>query len=65
VESNKLDGYNVTIPYKQLVIPFLDELDDSAQSIGAVNCVHNGKGYNTDWIGFTMAMEGNNINLKE
>ena len=65
VESNKLDGYNVTIPHKQSVIPFLDELDDSAQSIGAVNCVHNGKGYNTDWIGFTMAMEGNNINLKE
>lgn len=60
---NELDGFNVTIPYKQSVIPFLDELDESAQTIGAVNCVHDGKGYNTDWIGFTKAMEQNGISL--
>jgi len=60
---NELNGFNVTIPYKQSVIPFLDELDESAQTIGAVNCVHDGKGYNTDWIGFTMAMEQNGISL--
>ena len=60
---NELDGFNVTIPYKQSVIPFLDELDESAQTIGAVNCVHDGKGYNTDWIGFTTAMEQNGISL--
>tara|TARA_B100001250_G_scaffold210178_1_gene180411 strand:- start:1109 stop:1894 length:786 start_codon:yes stop_codon:yes gene_type:complete len=60
---NELDGFNVTIPYKQSVIPFLDELDESAQIIGAVNCVHDGKGYNTDWTGFTKAMEQNGISL--
>ena len=63
MKVNELDGFNVTIPYKQSVIPFLDELDESAQTIGAVNCVHDGKGYNTDWIGFTMAMEQNGISL--
>jgi shikimate dehydrogenase len=63
MSSNKLDGFNVTIPHKQSVIPFLDELDESAQIIGAVNCVHKGKGYNTDWIGFLKAMEINKIDL--
>ncbi len=63
INSNELDGFNVTIPHKQSVIPFLDELDESAQIIGAVNCVHNGKGYNTDWIGFFQALEINGINL--
>ena len=65
MNSNKLDGFNVTIPYKQTVIPFLDDLDESAQTISAVNCIYNRKGYNTDWIGFTMAMEMNDIELKD
>jgi len=65
MNSNELDGFNVTIPHKQSVIPFLDELDESAQIIGAVNCVHNGKGYNTDWIGFLKAMKLNDIELNE
>jgi len=51
-----LAGLNVTIPYKQSVIPFLDEIDDVAKSIGAVNTISfkNGKikGYNTDAYGF-------------
>lgn len=49
-------GYNVTIPYKEAVIPFVDALDYHAQQIGAVNTiqVHKGRkiGFNTDWIGF-------------
>ncbi len=61
--SNNLDGFNVTIPHKQSIIPFLDVLHESAQTIGAVNCVHDGKGYNTDWIGFLKAMEINNVEL--
>ena len=56
-----LQGFNVTIPYKQQVFAFLDELSDAARAIGAVNVVkvtrHNEglhlKGYNTDYIGFT------------
>lgn len=53
------DGYdalNVTIPYKKAVIPYLDELSDEAQRIGAVNTIvrRDGKkyGYNTDYFGF-------------
>lgn len=47
-----LDGFNVTLPYKQAVIPFLDRLDETAEAIGAVNVVHRRVGYNTDCIGF-------------
>jgi len=51
-----LVGLNVTIPYKETIIPFLDEVDDVALKIGAVNTVviKNGKtkGYNTDAYGF-------------
>jgi shikimate dehydrogenase len=63
---------NVTQPYKTLVIPFLDELDESADLCGAVNCIQinkNGKktGYNTDFYGFKKSLEnfiGSNRNLK-
>ena len=56
-----LQGFNVTIPYKQQIFPYLNELDDAAQAIGAVNVVKvmrqdDGlylKGYNTDYIGFS------------
>ncbi len=54
--SPELLGFNVTIPYKEKIIDFLDELSDEAEKIGAVNCVliHDGKktGYNTDAFGF-------------
>ncbi len=58
-----LIGLNVTIPHKQNVIPFLDELDAaSAERIGAVNTIKvlpNGqlKGYNTDYYGFRLSLE--------
>ena len=56
-ENPELRGLNVTLPYKTEVIPFLDELSDEAQEIGAVNVVQirNGhlKGFNSDIIGFT------------
>ncbi|MBQ2520844.1 MAG: shikimate dehydrogenase [Paludibacteraceae bacterium] len=47
-----LDGFNVTLPHKQAVIPFLDKLDETAQAIGAVNVVYQRVGYNTDCLGF-------------
>ena len=47
-----LDGFNVTLPYKQAVIPLLERLDETAQAIGAVNVVYKRVGYNTDCLGF-------------
>ena len=54
VESflDSLDGFNVTLPYKQTIIPYLDRLDETAEAIGAVNVVHRRVGYNTDCLGF-------------
>ncbi len=54
-------GSNVTVPYKEEVIPFLDELDEVASDIGAVNTIvkKNGRlvGYNTDAVGFLRAIK--------
>ena len=57
IKQSNLTGFNVTIPYKESIIPYLDELDPTAKEIGAVNTVKalpDGrlKGYNTDVIGF-------------
>ncbi len=66
LDSNpELKGFNVTIPYKQKVISFLDSISPEARAIGAVNVVkviHKGndtllKGYNSDVIGFTRSIE--------
>lgn len=57
-DTPDLIGFNVTIPHKQSIIPLLDELDETAVAVGAVNCVKRntitGKltGYNTDVYGF-------------
>ncbi len=57
VSESPLSGLNVTIPYKEAVIPYLDALSDEAREIGAVNtiCFDEGKriGHNTDFQGFT------------
>lgn len=54
-------GLNVTIPYKEEIIPYLDELDEVAEEIGAVNTIvfKNGKlkGYNTDAFGFHQSIK--------
>jgi shikimate dehydrogenase len=57
ISKNNLNGLNVTIPYKEKVIPYLDSLDLEAKLIGAVNTIKIDsnkklKGYNTDYIGF-------------
>ena len=57
-----LKGLNVTIPYKEAIIPFLDTLSDKAFKIGAVNVIRftkkgNLKGYNSDWYGFKQSLE--------
>ncbi|MBQ7530211.1 MAG: shikimate dehydrogenase [Paludibacteraceae bacterium] len=52
-----LDGLNVTSPYKEAIIPYLNEIDPVAREIGAVNVVYKHHGYNTDWIGVTEAIK--------
>lgn len=54
---NRLDGMNITLPYKQTIIPYLKGLDDTAETIGAVNVVHNHIGYNTDCLGFMESIQ--------
>jgi len=64
INNQELSGLNVTIPYKEKVIPFLDELDDTAAKIGAVNVIKfirtSGelklKGYNSDATGFESSL---------
>lgn len=63
VNDCELDGYNITIPNKQVIIPLLSDLSEEARIIGAVNCVKGSKGYNTDWLGFVNAIKRNNIEL--
>lgn len=66
---DKLDGFNVTIPYKTEVIKYIDCLSDGAKQIGAVNtvCKKDGKtfGYNTDVDGMKYMIESENISLKD
>ena len=61
-------GINVTIPYKQAVIPFLDRIDETARAIGAVNTIvnRNGKlyGFNTDLDGLTRLIRRAGLDLK-
>lgn len=61
LKTQNLKGLNVTNPYKESIIPFLDELSIEAKEIGAVNCINivNGKtiGYNTDAYGFGQSIK--------
>lgn len=68
MEEHKFQAINVTIPYKQDVIPYLDSLDDNARAIGAVNTIvnKNGKleGHNTDFSGFLYMLNKHGIEIK-
>ena len=67
VKDGSVQGFNVTIPYKQAIIPYLDGLDEVAESIGAVNTVAkvNGRliGYNTDCLGLEYTLRRSGISL--
>jgi shikimate dehydrogenase len=58
--NNDFTGFNVTIPYKEDIIPFLDSIDAEAEQVGAVNTIKitkkGYKGYNTDIYGFEMSL---------
>lgn len=60
--NTDLNGLNVTIPYKEAILPFLDKLSKNATEIGAVNTIKftkkgKLKGYNTDYYGFQKSLE--------
>lgn len=69
LKDREFSAVNVTIPYKETVIPHLDVVDENALTIGAVNTIVNrdGKlyGYNTDILGFKALIERNNITLAD
>ena len=60
MQKENLSGFNVTIPYKKAIIPFLSDIDQAAIEIQAINCVKrnlNGwTGYNTDHLGFERSL---------
>jgi len=63
IRALNIRGANITFPYKEKVIEFLDEVEESARRIGAVNTIVNNKGiltgYNTDVIGFKKSLQDN------
>lgn len=62
LQKPHLTGLNVTVPYKEAVIPYLDGLDETAKNVGAVNVIKitDGKttGYNSDYLGFRQSLAG-------
>ncbi len=69
LKEKNFKGLNVTIPYKEKVIKYLDKLNDLAEDIGAVNTIknNNGKleGYNTDYYGFDYMLKEANISYDD
>ena len=69
MEKRDFKAINVTIPYKCDVIPYLDEMDDNATSIGAVNTIvhKDGKliGHNTDFSGFLYMIQKHNVTITD
>jgi len=61
-KTKGLVGLNVTIPYKESILPYLDKISKNAKKIGAVNCISISKnkklkGYNTDFYGFKKSIK--------
>ncbi len=69
IRAGELQGANVTIPHKQAVMPFLDEIDPAAQAVGAVNTIVRRAerliGYNTDTLGFKRALLETRVEVKD
>ncbi|MGA4513547.1 shikimate dehydrogenase [Staphylococcus caledonicus] len=61
IEEKQLDGFNITIPHKERIIPYLDEIDEQSKAVGAVNTVKivNNRwiGYNTDGLGYLTGLK--------
>jgi len=68
IRALNIAGVNVTVPYKMAVMPYLDQIDDVAKQIGAVNTIVSKEnqliGYNTDYLGLQMALDQAGILIK-
>ena len=69
MKSRNFKGVNVTIPYKESVMPYLDEIDEAAKAIGAVNTIVNREGrligYNTDFYGMRELLLSRSIRIEK
>lgn len=69
LKNSQINGFNVTVPYKEKIIPYLDAIDEQAEKIGAVNTVkcESGKwtGYNTDGAGYVRSLWSKYPHLQE
>ena len=69
IRNGKIDGINITFPFKQLIIPFVDELSSEAKESQSVNTIfkENNKvlGHNTDISGFELAIRKKGYNIKD
>lgn len=69
IRALNIKGLSVTIPHKENIMKYLDEIDEIGLEIGAINTVVNKegilKGYNTDWLGVLHAFEKNGVSLKD
>lgn len=69
VTLNDLDGLSVTIPYKEIVCSYLNQLSEDVKAIGAVNCVtrtiEGTIGHNTDWDGFLVPLKMRQIHITD
>jgi len=68
IRKSEINGVNITVPFKNLVIPFLDSLSSEAKKTNSVNtiCIEDGKiiGHNTDIVGFELALRYINYDVK-
>lgn len=69
VKDKQFNGYNVTIPYKKEIMPYLDYIDPTAKEVGAVNTVKVDKGklygYNTDILGMEYLLSRKGVSLQD
>ena len=68
IKNDKINGINVTLPFKETIINFVDEINLRVKSIGSVNCIVKNKnkliGYNTDWYGFSKLINNNKVDIQ-
>ncbi len=69
LKKENVIGLNITIPFKEKIIHYLNSIDNHSKSIGAVNCItikkNEYKGYNTDWLGYMGALKNAKIKPKQ